>query len=242
MKKGETAKIDAAWWKKNKARTLKSTGLEAALKTCEKALKKAKTDTCGKPDIADALRELANVDAVAKKAAGMCNKKLQGETLAALQTFRPLIQKETTLLTTKSARIDKELKVFSAAAKIVISKLTAANRSIFALTKGMNEEAESAKAASGVSKQQIEIWTNLAKVGLRRASDQAKAAEQAYKDYGKVGDGLSRNLYLGHSREVVAIQRAAQKARSDVERTFPDAKDAAGRLIKATKAARATAV
>lgn len=86
MKKGATPELRQKWWKDNKAKTLKKTGLGAALKDYEVAEK-----------LSNYKRMLKALDAVKKKARtaeGACVKKLHDETLAALQRYPRIIQEK----------------------------------------------------------------------------------------------------------------------------------------------------
>ena len=95
MKKGAAPELRQKWWSKNKAMTLKKTGLGAALKDYEVAEK-----------LSNSKRMLKALDAVKKKAKtaeGACVKKLHDETLAALQRYPRIIQE-------KEVDISREIK------------------------------------------------------------------------------------------------------------------------------------
>ncbi|MCY2996098.1 MAG: hypothetical protein NTY19_50855 [Planctomycetota bacterium] len=86
MKKNAQPELSQQWWSKNKATTLKSTGLGKALKAYEDAQKKRQ--------LPEAVKALAAVIPVVKKALGMCNKSLHEETIAALEKYPKVIQTE----------------------------------------------------------------------------------------------------------------------------------------------------
>lgn len=88
MKKGATPELRQKWWSKNKAMTLKKTGLGAALKDYEVA-----------EDLMDYERMLDSLSAVKKKVAtafAACDRKRHAETLEALKKYPSIIQKKET--------------------------------------------------------------------------------------------------------------------------------------------------
>ncbi|MCZ6837547.1 MAG: hypothetical protein O7G85_17360 [Planctomycetota bacterium] len=101
MKKGATPELNQKWWSKNKAKTLKKTGLGDALKSYEVAI-----------DLMDDPRALKSLSDVKKKVAGafgLCKKKekFYSDTIAALKKYPGIIQKEETRLAKKIKELTK---------------------------------------------------------------------------------------------------------------------------------------
>lgn len=90
MKKGAKPELSQKWWSKNKAKTLKKTGLGAALKDYEVAV-----------ELGDNKRMLNSLSAVKKKLAvafGACDRKRHAESLEALKKYPGIIQKKETAI------------------------------------------------------------------------------------------------------------------------------------------------
>ena len=85
MKAGAKPEMTQKWWSKNKAKTLKSTGLGGALKKYEIAKDQFDAELMNK-----ALKEVEGKVGQAIKA---CNPKFHRDTQAALEKYRPLIAK-----------------------------------------------------------------------------------------------------------------------------------------------------
>lgn len=101
MKKGATPELDQKWWSKNKAKTMKKSGLGDALKDYEIA-----KDSL---DYSDMLAKLALVKKkalFAKKSC--CNKKLHSETVAALGKYDGVIKKEEKWITTNQKAYEEQ--------------------------------------------------------------------------------------------------------------------------------------
>ncbi len=104
MKNGARAELNYKWWDKNKAKTLKKTGLGKALKEYEKDNPKD-IHRCSFTDLKVCSDRLTEVQAVASKAVGACNKKIHGETMAALKTYDGVVK-------AAKARVEGQLKTF----------------------------------------------------------------------------------------------------------------------------------
>ncbi|MEW9921695.1 hypothetical protein AB2B41_18970 [Marimonas sp. MJW-29] len=103
MKKGATPELDSKWWSKNKAKTMKKSGLGAELKSFETL--KAKAELSGQTDAeiakayADTLKQLKVVKTKIPVAIKACNDKLHKDTVEALKKYPKIIQAEETRLT-----------------------------------------------------------------------------------------------------------------------------------------------
>jgi hypothetical protein len=88
MKKGDSLKLDSAWWAKNKPPTLPSTGLGAALKEYEKYRMTAFPAKVKDKDYRQAIAALAaleKVEVARRKGIALCGTVLYYDTKAALQ-------------------------------------------------------------------------------------------------------------------------------------------------------------
>lgn len=81
--------LSKAWWQKNKALTLKSTGFGKALDE----FAKAKALPYSEANIKTKIAALKAVETARAKAVGMCNKTLHGDSLKYLETYKTLIAK-----------------------------------------------------------------------------------------------------------------------------------------------------
>ena len=106
MKKGETPKLDYKWWSKNKAKTMKKSGLGKAIQDYEVAVVK--------DDPQLMLDKLSEVKKKVVKAIDCCNKKLHAETIEALKKFPGVIQKQQKVI---EDRIKREKDAASAPAQ-----------------------------------------------------------------------------------------------------------------------------
>lgn len=102
------AKIEAAWWKANKAKTLSDSGdtVEKALKATEAALKRAKTEhaTFAVEDYVKVLNKLDQAAATLEKKA---NKTLHKETIGYLKTFQTEAERRAKLANKVNAVLDR---------------------------------------------------------------------------------------------------------------------------------------
>lgn len=103
MKKGATPELDSKWWSKNKAKTMKKSGLGAELKSFETL--KAKAELSGQTDeeiakaYTETLKQLKVVKTKIPVALKACNEKLHKETIEAIKKYPKVIQAEETRLT-----------------------------------------------------------------------------------------------------------------------------------------------
>ena len=103
MKKGATPELDSKWWSKNKAKTMKKSGLGAELKAFE--VLKAKAELGGQSDAevaqayAKAVAQLKKVKTKLPVALKACNDKLHKETIEAIKKYPKIIQAEETRMT-----------------------------------------------------------------------------------------------------------------------------------------------
>lgn len=115
MKKGEKPKLDQAWWKKNKAKTLKSTGFGEAIKEytdLKATLAKGGLYERTYANFAKADSALKNVEVVRKKAIGMCGK-LHDETKDGLVAYDAVIKAEAAVLSSLKKDYDKFVDKFA---------------------------------------------------------------------------------------------------------------------------------
>ena len=123
MKKGDKPKdLSQAWWSKNKATTLKSTGLGKALGEYEKV-------RAGTPSLKyyqDCLKALNKLPAAVAKAEKACNAKLHKETLDALGGYKAVISKEAQEVAKEDTDYAKKLSIFKQSREKLIKTLSAA--------------------------------------------------------------------------------------------------------------------
>jgi hypothetical protein len=86
MKKNATPELNYKWWNKNKAKTMKSSGLGKALTAFEVAEDQMNWDK--------ALKALSEVKKKVVVAIGACNTKLHSDTIAGLKKYPSVIQKK----------------------------------------------------------------------------------------------------------------------------------------------------
>lgn len=86
--------LSKAWWQKNKALTLKSTGFGKALESYATA----KALPYSEANIKTKIAALKAVETARAKAVGMCNKTLHGDTLKYLEAYKTLIAKQSQAL------------------------------------------------------------------------------------------------------------------------------------------------
>ncbi len=114
MKKNAVPELNYKWWKKNKAVTMKSSGLGKALTLFEAAEDQMDWDK--------ALKALSEVKKKVVVAIGCCNKKLHAETIAALKKYPSVIQKKETELKAKKKAAEDRAKAPTTAPKQKVGK------------------------------------------------------------------------------------------------------------------------
>jgi len=101
MKKNAIPELNYKWWNKNKAKTMKSSGLGKALTAFEVAEDQMDWDK--------ALKALSEVKKKVVVAIGACNDKMHSDTIAALKKYPKVIQaKEVELKAKKKAQEDRD--------------------------------------------------------------------------------------------------------------------------------------
>lgn len=114
MKKNAIPELDSKWWSKNKAKTMKKSGLGAELKAFEVTRAKAEVAGPDPKEVAQAwmkaLQQLKKVKAKLPVALKACNEKMHAETIAAIKKYPKVIQAEET-------RISGLVKDYAARAK-----------------------------------------------------------------------------------------------------------------------------
>ncbi len=120
MKKGDKPKdLSQSWWSKNKAKTLKSTGLGKALAAYAKV-------RAGKPSLQyykDCLKELNTVLKNVEKAEKACNAKLHEDTIIALKGYQPLAKAEMTAINKEETDYTKRLTIFKKSREKLVKEL-----------------------------------------------------------------------------------------------------------------------
>ena len=98
MKKNAIPELDSKWWSKNKAKTMKKSGLGAELKAYEVCKTRSEASGMSSADIAKAhMATLTQLKAVKTKlpvALKACNEKSHEETIAALKKYPKIILAE----------------------------------------------------------------------------------------------------------------------------------------------------
>ncbi|MEM7439063.1 MAG: hypothetical protein AAF393_05640 [Pseudomonadota bacterium] len=98
MKKGATPELDGKWWSKNKAKTMKKSGLGKALTTFEVARERTNAKGMKPPEIVSAgeaaVKALTEVKKKVAFAVSCCNAKLHKETIEALKKYPKIIMVE----------------------------------------------------------------------------------------------------------------------------------------------------
>ena len=121
MKKGDKPKdLSQQWWSKNKAKTLKSTGLGKVLGAYEKL----RAGTQSLKYFQDCYKELNKIPAAVEKSKKMCNEKLHAETLAALDGYSAVISKEMQALSKDETEYTKKLSIFKSSREKLVKELT----------------------------------------------------------------------------------------------------------------------
>lgn len=127
MKKGDKPKdLSQSWWSKNKAKTMKSSGLGAALGAYEKQRIKPKSlayyEAC--------LKELGKLPAAVDKAKKLCDKKLHAETLEALGGYAAVISKEMNELAKEETDYTNRLSIFKSSRVALVKEIQQMNTDI----------------------------------------------------------------------------------------------------------------
>lgn len=175
MKKGDKPKdLSQKWWSKNKAKTLKSTGLGKVLEGYEKV-------RAGKPSLKyyqDCLKELNKIPGAVDKAKKMCNKSLHAETLDALGGYSTVIKKEMTDLSKEETDYTKRLSIFKSSREKLVKELTA-----------IHKKTEDACSLAGSGLEKLKAAVSKKDVGMAGKLNAAiqKACETAIKN---VEDGI----------------------------------------------------
>lgn len=115
MKKNATPELNYKWWNKNKAKTMKSSGLGKALTAYEVANDQMDWDKT--------LKALSEVKKKVTVAVGACNPKLHADTIAALKKYPGIIQKrEVAVKASQKAQADRDKAGKAAAPKQKVGK------------------------------------------------------------------------------------------------------------------------
>lgn len=167
MKKGDKPKdLTQQWWSKNKAVTLKSTGLGKALGDYEKVRKGA----ASLKYFQGCYKELNKLPAAVSKAKKMCLDKLHSETLEALGGYDAVIKQEMQALAKEETEYTKKLGIFKASREKLIKELTGMHKKADELCK-LGKSGLS-KLETAVSKKDLAMATKLAEA-VRKAGEMA---------------------------------------------------------------------
>ncbi len=114
MKKNAVPELNYKWWKKNKAVTMKASGLGKALTAFEAAEDQMDWDK--------ALKALSEVKKKVVVAIGCCDKKRHAETIAALKKYPAIIQKKEVELKARKKAADDRAKTSAPAPRQKVAK------------------------------------------------------------------------------------------------------------------------
>lgn len=180
MKKGEKARLDVAWWKKNKSVRLRSKDFELALGLFISRKRTAETTKIAPEMFLDASNFAANARDEAKKLEAKCGIG-QGETKAVLADYVKLLSKEATELNKQHLALAKDHKSADA-------QLTTAE-------KALKSTGSAIEKLDQVVKQMVARFDMVvAKIGAGQMATNVKTVEAKLTAYEKDLDRVDREV------------------------------------------------